>query len=154
MATFRFPLEGVLRHRKLIEEQKQREMASLQQEMRLAQDALRELNESAQQTIGDLRQNHLVGRLDLAFLAAHRRYMLAVHRRGTNMAQKMALLQRQIDDARGALLTASVQRKVIEKLRDNQKERWAAEIARKEFVELDEISQRMAASRAMTSLDD
>jgi len=145
MPTFRFPLEEVLSHRRRLEEQKQRDLAVLQQEMKQAQDVLRDMNQTVQSSVGDLRENHLIGRLDLAFLAAHRRYMLAAQRRGTLMAQKMALLQRQIEEAQKALLEAAKQRKMIEKLRERQRQRWAGEISRKEAVELDEVATRIGA---------
>ena len=142
MPSFHFPLAEVLAHRRRLEEQKQRDLAVLQQEMKQAQDVLRDMNQTVQSSVGDLRENHLVGRLDLAFLAAHRRYMLAAQRRGTLMTQKMALLQRQIEEAQKALLEAAKQRKTLETLRDRQRERWAGEMARKEAADLDEVSMR------------
>ena len=148
MAKFDFKLEGVLRHRLHVEEEKRRDLARLQQQMRQAQDALRELNQVVQTNVADVRQNHLTGRLDLSFLAAHRRYMLATQRRGTEMVHNMALLQREVDQATRALTEAAKQRKIIEKLREKQKERWAADLARKESAELDEISMRLAANWA------
>ena len=142
---FDFPLDGVLRHREHVEREKQRDLARLQNEMRQSQDALRQLNQSAQGNVADVRDNRLLGRLDLGFLAAHRRYMAAVQRKGMAMAQRMGLLQRDIDQAQKALAEAARQRKIMEKLREKQKARWLADLTRKEAAELDEVSMRLAA---------
>ena len=116
--------------------------------MREAQDVLRELDRSLQTSHADMRDNRLVGKIDLGFLAAYRRYVAAVQRRGTLMAQKMVLIQRQIDAAQAALAEAAKQRKIIEKLREKQFDRWKLETARKEAAELDEVSTRLTSWKA------
>ena len=145
MAKFQFPLEGVLEHRRRLEEQRQRELALVQAKMREAQEALRELDATLKASLADVRQNRLVGKLDLGFLAGYRRYTAAVQRKGTQIAQKMVLIQRELDAARAALLEAAKQRKIVEKLREKQLERWKAEADRKQAADLDEVSMRMAA---------
>jgi flagellar FliJ protein len=143
MAQFDFPLEGVLRHRKHVEQERQRDLARFQQQMRAAQDELRELDQTMQASLSDVRQNRLVGKLDLGFLAAYRRYIAAIQRKGMVMAQKMALIQRDLDKAQKALAEAAKDRKIIEKLREKQHERWKLEVSRKEAAELDEVSMRL-----------
>jgi flagellar FliJ protein len=90
----------------------------------------------------------------MGFLAAHRRYIASVQRKGTVMAQKMALIQRELDTARSALSEAAKQRKILEKLREKQLERWTVEINRKEGAELDEVSMRMFATHPSERLDE
>ena len=43
---------------------------------------LSRLHDNVRLTTDDLRQNHLTGVLDMGFLAAHRRYMIAMQRQG------------------------------------------------------------------------
>ena len=124
MSKFVFKLAAVLRHRELTEEQRQRELAVQQAEMTRLEVELRRLNESVQSTTNDLRDNHLTGRLDMNFLAAHRRYTLAVQRQAMALVQKMAVQQRLVDDARRALAEAAKQRKILEKLKERRHERW------------------------------
>jgi flagellar FliJ protein len=145
MPKFVFPLDGVLRHREHVEQERQRDLAQLQNDMRQAQDALRQLNQTVLGNVNDVRENRLLGRLDLGFLAAHRRYMAAVQRQGMAMVQRMSLLQREIDQAQRALAEAAKQKKIMEKLREKQKDRWSADLARKEAADLDEVSMRMVA---------
>jgi len=144
MPRFKFQLEGVLEHRKNIEEQKQRALAAVLVEMQRLKSDLAELDQVARGAVADLRENRLTGRLDMSFLAAHRRFTGSVQRRALAIAQKMALVQRQIDEARSALAEAAKQRKIIEKLRERQLERWRSQQNRQEMEELDDIGMQLA----------
>ena len=151
MAKFVFKFDGVLRQREHVETQRQRELAIVQQEMTKLQTQLRELNESVQTSTDDLRNNHLTGRLDLNFLAAHRRFTLAMTRKGAALVQQIAGVQKRVDVAQAALAEAAKQRKIIEKLRERSLERWKADLARKEMMETDEIAMQIG---YRNSLDD
>ncbi|MCC7349358.1 MAG: flagellar export protein FliJ [Phycisphaerales bacterium] len=144
MPKFSFQLEGVLKHRKHIERLRQRTLAEAQSQMTQLQAQLRQLDETARQAGVDLRQNHLTGRLDMNFLAAHRRFTLASQRQALALAQKMALVQRQVLEAQSALAHAAKQRKVIEKLRERHHERWSTALGRRELSEQDEIAMQLS----------
>jgi flagellar protein FliJ len=139
MARFLFKLEGVLRHRLNIERQRQREHALLQSQMQQLQGQLRDLDQAMSSATADLRDNQLVGRLDMNFIAAHRRFMVAIRQQGSTLFQKMAALQKQVDQSRAALSQAAIQRKIMEKLREKQHQRWRAELERREAAELEEV---------------
>ena len=144
MAKFVFKLEGVLRQRKHVEEQRQRELAVIRGEMAQLEAELNALNAQVTAASADVRDNRLIGKLDMSFLAAHRRFLLAMQRRGLTMMQKMALVQRQIEEAQANLAEAAKQRKAIEKLREKQHQRWVEESNRKEQALMDEISMQMS----------
>jgi len=139
MSKFIFQLDGVLRQRKHVEEQRQLELAAAQAELTALEGELRAMDRSVQDSTADLRNNRLVGQLDMAFLAAHRRYTLAIQRKAMVLAQKMVAVKTRADAARKALLEAAKQRKIIEKLRENRKARWDDDLARRETAALDEI---------------
>src|SRR5215213_7493615 len=143
MARFVFQLDGVLRQRKLAEEQKQRELAVVQAEMTALEAQLRDLDQSVQSTTADVRTNRLVGRLDLDFLAAHRRYIAATQRKALELAERMAAVRVRLDAAHKALAEAARERKIIEKLREKREAEWKAAQARKEMAALDEIGTRI-----------
>ncbi len=145
MTKFVFQLDGVLRHREHIEREKQRDVSIHQTAMARLQDELRDLDAAVQNNVQDLKNNHLTGRLDMTFLAAHRRYALAMQRKAMGVAQAMAAEQRKLEAAQKALLEASKQRKTMEKLRDRQRERWAMDLARREAAEMDEIGMQLSA---------
>jgi flagellar FliJ protein len=144
MPRFKFQLEGVLEHRKNIEQEKQRALAVVLAEMQRLKNELSDLDQLARGAVADLRDNRLTGNLDLSFLAAHRRFTGSVQRKAIAIAQKMALVQRQIDEARAALSQAAKQRKIIEKLRERQLERWQSQQHRQENDELDDIGMQLA----------
>jgi len=144
MARFVFSLEAVLRQRKHVEEERQRAFAVVQAQMSTMQNELKAMGSEMQRALEDLRQNHLTGKIDLAFLAAHRRFTAAMQRKAVTLTQRIALFQRQVDEARAALAEAAKNRKAIEKLREKQFEQWRADLHRKELAELDEIGMQLA----------
>src|SRR5208337_1477930 len=99
MAKFVFQLEGVLKHRENVEHQRLRELAVIQAQMTALQQELRALDASVRASEDDLRKNRLLGKLDLAFLAAHRRFRFAMQRKALDIAQKMAAVQVHVDQA-------------------------------------------------------
>ena len=144
MAKFVFKFDGVLRQREHVETQRQRELAVIQQEMSRLQAELKSLNDSVEGSTNDLRNNHLTGQLDLNFLAAHRRFMLAMQRKAMGLVQQIAAVQKRVDVAQAALAEAAKQRKIMEKLKEKSFERWRADVARKEMMEADEIAMQMS----------
>jgi flagellar FliJ protein len=144
MAKFKFQLEGVLRQRKQLERLRQRELAVVQAELNQLTAQLKELESNTQSATQDLRINRLTGKLDMTFIAAHRRFMVSVQRQGMALVQKMSIVQKKIDEARLNLFEAAKGRKIIEKLREKQFERWKQELSRKELAELDEVSMQLS----------
>lgn len=144
MARFIFNLEGVLRQRKHLEQEKQRVMAEKLKVVTELQIALRKLQETMQTSNEDVRQNRLVGRLDMSFITAHRRFVASIMRQSQGMVQKIALAQRAADVARAELVEAARGRKAIEKLKEKQFQRWREKQARLEAAQMDEIGMQLA----------
>jgi flagellar FliJ protein len=138
MPRFVFTLESVLRHRTFAEQERLRDLAVAQSEMTRLQAELKALNDSMRDSAREMKANHLTGTLDVNYLAAHRRYTVATQRQGLLLAQEMARQQRKVDDAQRLLAEAAKERKVIEKLKERQFERWKQDAARKELAETDE----------------
>jgi flagellar FliJ protein len=143
MAKFVFKLQAILRHREHVEREKQREVANRRKVLDDAYQELRDLNDRVQQTIQDVRANHLLGVLDMGFLAGHRRYMLASNRQAGALAQKIASAKTAFDAAQTELLVAAKQRKILDKLREKQLMRWQDENHRREMIAQDEISTQL-----------
>jgi len=144
MARFIFKLEAVLRQRKQIEQQKMRDLAIRQQAVVALQEDLQKLNGQAQTAMTDLRDNRLIGSINLSFLSAHRRFIMAMGRQAMGIAHKIAQGQKLVDEARLILAEAAKNRKAIEKLREKQQEIWQREQTYKESMELDEIGMKLA----------
>jgi flagellar FliJ protein len=144
MPKFKFQLDAVLRHRKMIEEQRMRELGAVQSVMAKMEVELRSIDASAKNVSEDVRNNRLTGTLDMAFLGAHRRYVLAMQRKALVLVQQMAAQQQLVDSARKNLAEAAKQRKIIEKLKERQHERWKSEQSRKQQEELSEVNMQLA----------
>jgi flagellar protein FliJ len=144
MAKFDFNLAGVLRHREMVEHEKQRVYALAVGEREKAQAEVKAIDESVRTALADLRTNHLVGKLDLPFLAAHRRFMLSMQRQGLLLLEKRQAAQKKVDAAQRELAEAAKQRKLLEKLRERQQNRWAEAEAKKESAQLDEVAMQMS----------
>ena len=100
MAQFHFQLQGVLEHRERVEKDRQRDLAVAQAEMVRLDGELQSINRDVQQSTANVHNHHLVGRLDMTYLAAHRRYMLGMQRKVLAVAQKIAAHQQVVDAAR------------------------------------------------------
>ena len=117
MARFVFQLEGVLDHRQRIEDDRQREHAVRAAELVLVEREMTALSDQVNQAMTEVRQHHMTGRLDMYYLAAHRRYMLAMNRQLAAMDQKIQQQKLRVQAAHQAAVEASKQKKIIEKLR-------------------------------------
>jgi flagellar protein FliJ len=144
MAKFDFQLEGVLRHRVNVEHQRKRELAVIQSQMAPLEAELRALDASVRASESDLRTNRLLGKIDLAFLGAYRRYSVAMQRKAMGIAQKMAAVQVQIDQAKRNLAEAAKRKKILEKLRERQMARWRERLEKRDAAEMDEIGMQIA----------
>ena len=107
MPQFDFHLDGVLHHRKNTEREKQRLLAMVLEQMTQLEAKLRAMDAEVQATTADVREHHLTGKIDLDFLAAHRRYLAATERQAMAIVQKMSVVQRAVDEARLALAAAA-----------------------------------------------
>jgi flagellar FliJ protein len=144
MAQFKFKLAAVLRHREAIEKEKQRDYALALARQKDLEDQLKALDQQMQATNDDVRQNHLVGRLDVSFITAHRRFLLGMRRKAMDLAAALAKAQKETEAARVVMAEAAKQRMVLEKLREKQEGRWKDEMARKDMMALDEVAMQMA----------
>ena len=144
MAGFRFKFDTVLRHRERVEQDRQRELVLAQAEHTEIQQQIRRLDESVQSSTADLRANHLIGVINLAYLTAHRRFVLSVQRQGAALVASLQEHEAKVNLARTALGEATRDRKVLEKLREKRHSRWREVEAHREAADLDEVAMQMS----------
>ncbi len=142
MPTFTFKLDGVLQLRKRAEQQAQRTVAERARAAQQLSDELTALNDNLVAATNELRGGRLVGSVDVAYLAAHRRFTTDVTRQGATLMQKLALAEREVCEARSLLAEAVKQRRVLETLREKHHARWKAEQQKRELNEADEDAGR------------
>jgi flagellar FliJ protein len=149
MARFIFQLEGVLRHRKNVEHQRQRDVAEIQAQMTKLQTELLAMDAEVQAVNKDVLQHHMSGKIDASCLIAHRRFMAGAQKRAVDLAQRMGAVQVKLDVARRALTEAAKERKVMEKLKEKQQESWQLAVSRKEAAAMDEVAMQISVRKML-----
>ena len=135
MSVFVFKLESVLDQRRNVERERQRDFAQAQRRIMQLERELQKVN--------DL----LHSRESLGRGIIRSRVLLAQARYQSSLRHKLASLRSQIPPARAALaiaqsvlVEAAKQRKIMEKLRENQQRRFEAEKQKREIREQDEAA--------------
>lgn len=146
MAKFTFQLESVLRHRRMVEEQRQRELAMVLKERAELREQLRQM----QQTISRSKRqlcDGLIGAVDVDRVAGFARYSAQVTQRARGYVLKLASVEKRIEEARGRLLEAKRARRALELLRERRYAQWKLEQERREAAALDELAVQRHARR-------
>jgi len=149
MPRFVFRLEVLLTHRQQVEKEKQRRVAQIQQEIQAVVRIIQETQSRIREENRTLGTKQLTGKLDMQYIAHEKRFVGALQVRIMLATQKRAGLEQVLAAARAELLAAARARKVLEKLKDKQFQRWRAEQERKESAAMDEIATQ-SAIRAVT----
>ncbi len=144
--TFKFKLEPVLKHRQMIEDARQRDLARVLREKHIIETQLRQFQETIS---GEKRHiaGGLVGAIDVRVIRQHGNHVGQVTFRAQQLAVKLMSVHRLIEQARAELLKATTARKAVELLRDRQHARWMAEQRRRETIEHDELATQGHARR-------
>jgi flagellar export protein FliJ len=66
-----------------------------------------------------------------------------MQRKAMELVAAMSKAQQLVDAARTNLAEAAKQRKILEKLRETQEQRWREELSRKETIAADEIAMQL-----------
>ena len=140
MGKFKFTLEPVLDHRERIEDEKQQVLAERSRELKAAEDELARLNGEFKRYSTALREDH--AKLTSEELRWHYAHLEYLDRCMT--MQHGIIFQRRaaVERARADLVTASKDRKVIEKLKDRRFEEHQVFEAAQEQKELDDTNNR------------
>jgi len=139
MAGFQFRYESVLEQRRRAERQRQRELAELKTREQSMKDELRQMQQTIDQSKRDMSEG-LVGRVDLNAIGDVSRYSGQVMVRGQQLVQDLASMDQQLTEARQRLMEATRQRKILERLREREYERWLWHQRRAERRQQDELA--------------
>jgi flagellar export protein FliJ len=69
---------------------------------------------------------------------------MGMQRKAVELVAAVANVQKELEAARLALAEAAKQRKVLEKLRERQEQRWREELSRKELIAADEVATQLS----------
>jgi flagellar protein FliJ len=144
MARFVFNLQTVLEQREREEQLAQMDYAQARLEQKRLEEELATLEVDLKASNEHMRDKHLVGTIDTAMLAAHRRYLISMRTLVITVAQKIATARLKVEATQRKLAEAAKHHKAIEVLRDRQKSRWTAEQDRKELASADDVAMQIA----------
>lgn len=139
MARFRFRLQPVLEHRRRLEELAQIELAQAQAVQQREETALQSLHERARLAVDQLEQQRLAGPLDIEVLLLGMRYLDVLKGQADRQQQVVERLREQAEAKRQALIGSMQQRKVLEQLREHQRNAFLLEQRRQEARQVDEL---------------
>lgn len=118
MARLEFPLESLLRYRRRQEEERQLELAGLQQRLEEERAALGHLEDRRARALEELRDGQTSPRLDLVEIGCSLAYLSSLATAIAAQEQLIARLGEQVEGARQRLLEASRSVKTVERLKE------------------------------------
>lgn len=139
MATFQFRFETVLRQRRMIEDERQRDLAKLYRRRMILQNQIRHMQDTIRESKHEL-SDTLVGQVDLSRVGQFAAYSGQVASRAHEIVRELAKIEQEVDSARARLIEASRGRKAIELLRERHLAVFRTEQRRREERELDEVA--------------
>lgn len=149
MARFRFPLQAVMKYREHIERQKMLGVARLEVERRTSEGVITEYQRRMREGKDDLRRALSPGDKPVDPRAARQQAVASLHLqlKAQRAALGLAGVLKRLGEARAVLAQSSVERRAMERLRENRLESWQSDESRKEGNALDEIGTLGAARR-------
>jgi len=147
MAGFAFRFEALLKHRRNMEDLRQRDLAQAMRHRMILEAQLRGM----QQTISESKRrlgDALVGKVDVDQISHFARYAGQTTHRAAAIVRKLAENEKQVVRAREILIEAQRDRKAIELLRDKHYRRWLHERDRRETAQMDDLALQAHMRRA------
>ena len=138
MSRFVFKLQSVLEQRVNAERQRQRDFADAQRRTVRIERELETIKEALHGGTA-LRR----GLIDPRVLLAQARYQSALQQKLASLRSQMETARKAMGIAQAALVEAAKQRKIMEKLRENQQRRYETDQQRRDARDYDDLSRRL-----------
>ena len=146
MKRFRFRLEGLLRLRKVEEDQCLQKLRTQQYALADAEARQREITAERGRIVESLRRLER-GQLEMDEILRHRRYLIALENRGREISAEAIRRQADVTDAQRVAHRAIRERQLVERLRERRREEHGEHVRREEIRDLDEIGSGSALRR-------
>ena len=139
MKKFKFRLESLLKVKEHLERERQKEHAEARERVARQRDRLSGLDAQRQTTVRQQRER-LTGDISVADLLVCSRYLVKLKSSTMEGTEILRGLEAEADQSRDRLIDASRQKKIYDKLRERQREKYLEELKRLENKEIDEIA--------------
>jgi flagellar FliJ protein len=127
MVPSKFRLEPLLKIRRLKEDEARRVVAERLREIRKAEEGIAALDQQLLEASATMRSLVLAGRIVPQEAARQRGYIGSLQGRRLSLAAQLAALRQNLAADRAALAEASKNRKILEKLKERQRQRRVRE---------------------------
>lgn len=139
MPNFTFRLEKILQLKKKIEDQRKKELVDLKELLRKEQDFLKKL-EAVIAHIQGIRKDSQKEILNMNEILDYYHYLSCLREKAIAQISLIEELIRSTEEKRKELIAASKERKMIEKLKDNQLREFRTALEKLEVKLLDELA--------------
>ncbi len=138
MARFQFKLDPLLRQRRLTEQGRQRDLATLERERIHIEDRLTSMQNQIHASQNDL-ADCLTGTVNAEAIRSQAAMSMQFDVLARKLALQLAEVYRRIDAARNILIDATKSRRALDLLKEQRLEAWKQELNRKEQLEADDL---------------
>ena len=128
---YRFNLESLLRHRKFIEDAKQKELALVQGRLNQELRRLIVLKESLMRSVSEFKKRQ-GSNMQAQEFCLFRGYSSHLNKEITEQQKRIENVEKQVKIARAELLSAVKDRKILEKLKEKRKNEFLRTKAKRE----------------------
>ena len=152
MERFSFRLENVLRIRKKIEENKERDFSMKRAELLRIEG---EINETRGKLRDFMRENSYGGRVFTAFdIVSVDNYISRIHHTIDGLFVIRAEREKEVQRSLNMLTEARKECKVIENLKERMLSRYLYALNREEAIELDDVNQHIGSNKERLTIED
>ena len=152
MKKFRFRLQSVLDHKKRKEDSKKEELGKLLHTVQEVRDFMATLKSRCSLSIVEMRNLQENG-ISVDLLSQYRSFVVSLKNDITGQMDKLSDLMKEVDARRKELVAMSKERKVMEKLKDKEFERFKRAVLREEKKLIDEIGASRFIKRHLAKID-
>ncbi len=139
MKKFKYRLESLLKAKEHIEKEKQKQHAGALQQVNNQQQALKQIDQNKTTTLSK-QCNGMIGSMSVAEMLIYSRYILKLKRDMLAGSELLKALNKTEGEKREALVEASRERKVYEKLKERRHEQFNESVRLQTAKENDEIA--------------
>lgn len=136
---FRFRLQSLLQHRKHLEDDCQKDLARARTDLQKEEQALNRFQ--ARKTDQQRKmQDKQKGRHTVTEIRHFQNFLLALEQDIERQQQRVIEYQARFDEKRSNLMEAMKQRKILERLKENERHRYHRDQQKKERSQMDEVA--------------
>lgn len=152
MAKFTFRLATLLRLRESARDERRAQLAQAFQAEELIQQEQARIDGELQSLVGQVRSSAGPGEVNVDRLIDAQRFEMVLKAQTQQLARQHEQVKVEIERRRQALVEANREVQILEKLREQQRERWRDEENRQDIKRLDETAQRRGVEEESTDL--